>query len=191
MRLKSHLISPPPSSDVVIANSGPVHSLAELREEWIKNLDDSAVRYFSVPDSLFIHRFEQIAKESWQQAARKMEAEGWGTDPRYSDREFAESLLRVLGRRYGNDLENILDEAINFVKKVRASSNPPGRIVTCDEVQKAQLDPNSKFTHSSLALRFVTLMQVEEGDGFSWELIEGWRARASKSGEAGATGEAE
>jgi hypothetical protein len=187
MRVGANVNLPPPSSDVLIANSGPVHSLAELREEWIKNLDESAVRYFSVPDSLFIHRFEQVAKESWQSAALKMEADGWGRDPRYSERELACSLLRVLGRRYGNDLENILDEAITFVKQVRASSNPPGRIASWNEVQKQR----SKFAHTSLALQFATLMQVADGDGFSWELINGWAARASKSGEAGATGEAE
>jgi hypothetical protein len=167
------------SSDVVISNgNAPRHTLDQFRQEWVKNLSDSAVRWFTgIPEALFIQRFEQVAKESWQQAARKMEADGWGTDPRYSERELACSLLRVLGRRYGNDLENILDEAITFVKQVRASSNPAGRIVTSDEVQKHE--QHSKFEHSSLSLQFVTLMQV--ADGFSWELINGWVARASKS----------
>jgi hypothetical protein len=179
MRLESHLISAAPSSDVVIADgNAPRHTLAQFRQEWVKNLSDSGVRWFTgIPDSLFCHRFEQVAHESWEHAALQMETQGWGADPRFSDREFAESLLRVLGRRYGKDLENVLDEAISFVKQVRASSNPAGRIVTSDEVQKHV--QRSKFEHSSLALQFVTLMQ--DGDGFSWELIHGWEARASKS----------
>jgi hypothetical protein len=189
MRLDSNLLSPPPSSDIAIADgNAPRHTLGQFQQEWVKNLSDSGVRWFTgISDSLFCHRFEQVAHESWEHAALQMEKQGWGTDPRFSDREFAESLLRVLGKRYGNDLENVLDEAISFVKQVRASSNPPGRIVSWDEVQKHE--QNSKFAYSSLALRFVTLMQV--ADGFSWELINGWAARASKSGEAGATGEAE
>jgi len=186
MKLEPSLIAATPESmDIAIADgNAPRHTLDQFRQEWVKNLSDSGVRWFSGPDSQFVQRFEQIAEESWESAARKMESKGWGTDPRFSDREFAESLLRVLGR-YGNDLENILDEAITFVKQVRASSNPSGRIVTWDEIQKRE--QHSKFEHSSLALQFVTLMQVAYGDGFSWELIHGWKARTSKSGEAGAT----
>jgi hypothetical protein len=188
MRVGANVNLPPPSSDVLIANSGPVHSLAELREEWIKNLDESAVRYFSVPDSLFIHRFEQVAKESWQSAALKMESKGWGTDPRFSDREFAESLLRVLGKLYpGDSVENVLDEAVHFVMEACAalgtvSSDLPGRILSWEEVGKfvaKQPDQNSKWGgKAEVALRFVTLMQTAEG--VSWELIDGAPARSNR-----------
>jgi hypothetical protein len=117
-----------------------------------------------------------------------MESKGWGTDPRFSDREFAESLLRVLGKLYpGDSVENVLDEAVHFVMEARAalgtvSSDLPGRILSWEEVGKfvaKQPDQNSKWGgKAEVALRFVTLMQTAEG--VSWELIDGAPARSNR-----------
>jgi hypothetical protein len=42
MRLDSNLLSPPPSSDIAIADgNAPRHTLGQFQQEWVKNLSDS------------------------------------------------------------------------------------------------------------------------------------------------------
>lgn len=175
MRLDPNLISPPPSSDVVIADGKgrPTHTLAQFRDEWIKNLDDSAVRWFSgIPESLFAHRVEKVAGESWKSLARKWEAAGWGSDPRFSDRQFAKVLLRALSDLCpGDDLEKVLQDSCEFV--MRARSNQSGRILSWSEVQTFTAEQNQNQNWGGgrdLALRLTILCQTE--DGFSWELLD-------------------
>jgi hypothetical protein len=171
VKLDPTLISRPPSSDVVIADgNASTHTLEQFREEFLKNLDDAAVSWFSgIPNSLFAHRVEQVAHESWESLARKWEAAGWGTDPRFSDREFAKILLRVLSDFYpGDSVQKVLEEATEFVKQARI--NQSGRILSWDEVQQFAAGQPDKWGRKYLALRFVTLMQT--ADGFSWELLE-------------------
>jgi hypothetical protein len=107
-----------------------------------------------------------------EQIRREWEAAGWGSDPRFSDRQFAKVLLRALGDLYpGDHLEKVLQGSGEFVMQAR--SNQSGRILSWSEVKTFAAEQNQNQNWGGgrdLALRLTILCQT--ADGFSWELLD-------------------
>ena len=107
-----------------------------------------------------------------EQTRREWEARGWGTDPRFPERQFAKVLLLALCGLYpGDDLEKALQESCEFVMQER--SNQSGRIQNWSEVKTFTAKQNQNQNWGGgrdLALRLTIL--CETADGFSWELLD-------------------